>query len=146
MRVRLDGDFAVLAGAFSAFVVDLFLEVDPRKRKSWKLSFSSPSFLKVKAVSRVQVSTVSAGLKQGSGRVDVPDGTKIEAAAASPGTSRFQPWTKIQLFLRGLGGNTRDVRCVGSDTMHEAVGHVHGDIYMTLGSHVIDFHDTPLCN
>ena len=68
MRVLLDGDFAVFVGAFSAFVVELFLcwEVDLHKRKSWKVSFSSPLFLKVKAVrlittktmTRVQVSTV----------------------------------------------------------------------------------------
>ena len=30
----------------------------------------------------------------------------------------------------------------GSDTVHEAVGYVQGDIYMTLCSHVVDIHDT----
>ena len=72
------------------------------------------------------VSSLPAGFEQASGRVDVPDGTMIEAAAASPGTSRFRPWnagalgevqssgTKIQFFLSGIGRHTRNVRCEGS--------------------------------
>ena len=64
-----------------------------------------------------------------------------------PGTSSFRPWnpgsspgTKILFFLRGLGVNSRAVRCVGSDTIHDAAGHVHGDIYMALGGRVMDIH------
>ena len=38
------------------------------------------------------VSCLLAGMEQASGPVDVPDSTKIESAAASPGTSRFQAW------------------------------------------------------
>ena len=48
--------------------------------------------------------------------------------------------TDVQFCSRGLGGNTRVVRCLESDTIHEAMGHVHGDIYMTSGGQVMDTH------
>ena len=59
------------------------------------------------------VSSLPVGLGQVSGRVDVPDGAKIEAAATIPGTFRFWPWNteahrevqsrgeKIQFFCGG---------------------------------------------
>ena len=104
------------------------------------------------------VTSLPVGLGQASGRVDVPDGAKIEAAAASSGASRFRPWNagalreveskgqKIKFFLRGRGVSTRVVRCVDTDTRHEAVGFTHEDIHMTLRCRVVSIHDTLLRN
>ena len=91
------------------------------------------------------VSCLLAGMEQASGRVDVPDGAKIEAAAASPGTSRFRPGNadalgmdqssgpKIQFSQRELEG-IRGWYGDGSRSIHDAVGHVHGEICVTLGA------------
>ena len=74
---------------------------------------------------------------QASGRVDVPDGTKIVLHVSGHGV-RMRSGTSrerlIQFFLTALGGNTRAVRCVESDTIHEAVSHVHGNIYIAVES------------
>ena len=105
------------------------LDFDPQKRRSWKLPVFFPTVSQSQScqVDYIQdhdqgsgehgaVSSLPAGLGQASGRVDVPDGTKIEAAAQSPGTSCFRSWnadalcevqarcTNIQFFLRVLMG------------------------------------------
>ena len=52
----------------------------------------------------------------------------------------------IQFFLRDLGGSTSVVQCVDTDTINEAVGFMHGDIYMSQGSRVVSIHGTLLRN
>ena len=66
-------------------------------------------------------------LGQTSGRVDVPDGAKIEAAAAIfwPGNTEALREIQsrgeiIQFFLWGLGGRTLVVQCVDADTLWDA--------------------------
>ena len=102
MQGLLHDDIAVLVGAFSAFVVELFLccaggRSPKEKVLEATLFFSTVSQSQSCQVDYIQdhdqgsgehgaVSSLPAGLGQASGRVDVPDGTKIEAAAQSPGT------------------------------------------------------------
>ena len=71
------------------------------------------------------VSSLPEGLGQASGRVDVPDDAKIEAAAALAGTLRSRSGSldalgsvrsmedKISIFLKGCDGHTRVIRCHG---------------------------------
>ena len=144
VRVLLDGDCAVSVGAFSAFVVELFL-----------CCAGGP-----KTMIRVQVSTVPSGaclrnwdrILNGWTSLMVPRSRRQQLLLVSGHLNadalcevQFRG-AKIHFFLRGFGGNTRVVRCVGSDTIHEAVVYVHGDTYMTLGSNVVDIYDTPLRN
>ena len=61
------------------------------------------------------VSSLPVGLGQASGRVDVPDGAMIEAAAAFAGTLRSRPGKldalreegKVQIFMKDYDGHTR---------------------------------------
>ena len=71
---------------------------------------------------------------QASGGVDVPDGAKIEAAAAFAGTLRSRPGKrdalgsarsregKIQNFLKDYDGHTRVIRCHDHDVIRDVVG------------------------
>ena len=89
------------------------------------------------------VSSLPEGLGQASGRVDVPDDAKIEAAAAFGGTLRSGPGSldalglarsregKIQFFLKGHDGCTRVINCHDGDLIHDVVGYVGWDIYAT---------------
>ena len=97
----LDGDSLVLVSALFLFVVYLSLPGGrPPKEESllWTLFFSTS----LKQSCQVDcypvpvqgsgehgaVGSLPVGMEQASGRVDVPDGTKIEAAAANAGTLR----------------------------------------------------------
>ena len=102
MQTILDGGFAVLEGAL--FVLDVYLsmpEVYPQKKiKSLRRLFSSflivnaVRLIAIKSMIRDQVSAVpsAACLRVWSRLLDGWTCTKIEASAASPGTSRFRPW------------------------------------------------------
>ena len=82
------------------------------------------------------------GLGQASGRVDVPDGAKIEAAAAFAGTFRSRPGKldalrsvrstegKVQFFLKEYDGHTRVIRCHDYHSIHDAVGYDGWDIML----------------
>ena len=96
------------------------------------------------------VSSLPEGLGQASGRVDVPDDAKFEAAAAFGGTLRSGPGSldvlgsarsregKIQFFLKGHDGCTRVINCHDGDLIHDVVGYVGLDIYATLHVHILD--------
>ena len=100
------------------------------------------------------VSSLPEGLGQASGRVDVPDDAKVEAAAAFGGTLRSGPGSldalgsarsregKIQFFLKGHDGCTRVINCLDGDQIHDAVGYVGWDIYATLHGHILDLSGT----
>ena len=100
------------------------------------------------------VSSLPVGLGQASGRVDVPDDAKIEAAAAFGGTLRSGPGSldalgsarsregKIQFFLKGHDGCTRVINCHDGDLIHDVVGYVGWDIYATLHGHILDLSGT----
>ena len=100
------------------------------------------------------VSSLPEGLGQASGRVDVPDDAKVEAAAAFGGTLRSGPGSldalgsarsrdgKIQFFLKGHDGCTRVINCHDGDLIHDVVGYVGWDIYATLHGHILDLSGT----
>ena len=100
------------------------------------------------------VSSLPEGLGQASGRVDVPDDAKFEAAAAFGGTLRSGPGSldalglartregKIQFFLKGHDGCTRVIICHEGDLIHDVVGYFGWDIYATLRGHIIDLSGT----
>ena len=100
------------------------------------------------------VSSLPEGLGQASGRVDVPDDAKIEAAAAFGGTLRSGPGSldalgsarsregKIQFFLKGHDGCTRVINCHDGDLIHDVVGYDGWDIYATLHGHILDLSGT----
>ena len=100
------------------------------------------------------VSSLPEGLGQASGRVDVPDDAKFEAAAAFGGTLRSGPGSldalglarsregKIQFFLKGHDGCTRVINCHDGDLIHDVVGYVGWDIYATLHGHILDLSGT----
>ena len=100
------------------------------------------------------VSSLPVGLGQASGRVDVPDDAKIEAAAAFGCTLRSGPGSldalgsarsregKIQFFLKGHDGCTRVINCHDGDLIHDVVGYVGWDIYATLHGHILDLSGT----
>ena len=100
------------------------------------------------------VSSLPEGLGQASGRVDVPDDAKFEAAAAFGGTLRSGPGSldalgsarsregKIQFFLKGHDGCTRVINCHDGDLIHDVVGYFGWDIYATLHGHILDLSGT----
>ena len=82
--------------------------------------------------------------------MDVPDGAKIEAAAAFAGTLRSLPGKldalgsarsregKIQNFLKDYDGHTRVIRCHDHDVIHDVVGYYGWDIFATLHGSILD--------
>ena len=163
----LDGDSAVLVGALFLFNFYLCLPGgrSPKEEKvfygpifctSQKQSCqvdSSPDYDQGSGKHGI-VSSLPVGLGQASGRVDVPDDAKIEAAAAFGGTLRSGPGSldalglarsregKIQFFLKGHDGCTRVINCHDGDLIHDVVGYVGWDIYATLHGHILDLSGT----
>ena len=102
------------------------------------------------------VSCLPEGLGHASGRVDVPDVAKIEAAAAFAGTLRSRPGSldalgsdrsrkgKIQFFLNDCDGCTRVIWCHGYDLIHDVVGCDGWDTYVTLHGHILHLFGTLL--
>ena len=99
----LHGDSLVLAGAlFCLLCTSACLEVDTQRKKVFYISFFSTSLdqscqvecypvLVQGSGEHGAVSSLPVNMGQASGRVDVPDGAKIDAAAAFAGTLRSRP-------------------------------------------------------
>ena len=99
------------------------------------------------------VSSLPVGVEQASGRVDVPDGAKIDAAAAFAGT--FRSWLgkldalrsvlsregKVQNFLKECDGHTRVIRCHDFHSINDVVGYDGWDIYVTLHGNILNLSD-----
>ena len=100
------------------------------------------------------VGSLPVGLGQASGQVDVPDGAKIEAAAAFAGTLRSRPGKldalgsvrsregKVQCFLKEYDGHTRVFRCHDFHSIHDAMGCDGWDIRVTMHGNILDLSDT----
>ena len=152
----LDGDSAVLVGALFLFNFYLCLPGgrSPKEEKSllW-IHFlhiscqvdSSPDYDQGSGKHGI-VSSLPVGLGQASGRVDVPDDAKIEAAAAFGGTLRSGPGSldalQNSVFLKGHDGCTRVINCHDGDLIHDVVGYVGWDIYATLHGQILDLSGT----
>ena len=82
--------------------------------------------------------------------MDVPDGAKIEAAAAIAGTLRSRPGKgpvqggKNSIFLKDYDGRTRVIWCHDYDVIHDVVVYYEWDIYVTLHGNILDLSDTLL--
>ena len=100
------------------------------------------------------VSSLPVGLRQASGRVDVPDDAKF--AATIEGTLRSGPGCldalglvrsregKIQFFLKDFDGCTWVTKCRDRDLIHDVVGYGGWDIHAVLHGHILDLSCTLL--
>ena len=163
----LDGDSAVLVGAL--FLFNFYLCLPGGRSPKEENVFYGPIFCTSQKQScQVDsspdydqgsgkhgiVRSLPVGWAQASGRVDVPDDAKIEAAAAFGGALRSGPGSldalglarsregKIQFFLKGHDGCTRVINCYDGDLIHDVVGIVGWDIYATLHGHILDLSGT----